>query len=208
PLLVGGTGLYIKAVVQGLQIPRVGPQLELRSQLPDQTQNYGWLQQVDPDSAAKIHPNDRVRTLRALEVYYVTGLPLSQQQGSCPPAYPILQIGLDDQDLEFHTHRIQQRTQTMIEQGWLTEVRNLMEQYGPKLPLLKTLGYREMQQHLQHDISLEEAQDLTVIHTRQFAKRQRTWFRADPTITWLAASNPDWLALAQVIDRFIRQLQL
>ncbi|PZD75199.1 tRNA dimethylallyltransferase [Acaryochloris thomasi RCC1774] len=206
PLLVGGTGLYIKAVVQGLKIPQVGPQLELRSQLPDQTQSYGWLQQVDPSSAAKIHPNDRVRTLRALEVYYVTGLPLSQQQGRCPPTYPILQIGLDDQDLELHTQRIQQRTQVMIEQGWLTEIRNLMEQYGPKLPLLNTLGYQEMRQHLQHEISLEQAQDLTVIHTRQFAKRQRTWFRADPTITWLAASNPDWLVLEQVIDRFIRPL--
>jgi tRNA dimethylallyltransferase len=207
PLLVGGTGLYIKAVVQGLQIPPVGPQLELRSQLQDQTQSYRWLQQVDPDSAAKIHPNDQVRTRRALEVFYVTGLPLSQQQGSHPPTYPILQIGLDEQDLETHTQRIKQRTDTMIGQGWLTEVRTLIEQYGTQLPLLDTLGYQELRQHLQHEISLAQAQDLTVVHTRQFAKRQRTWFRADPQITWLAASSPDLPTLEKAVDHFVDQLK-
>ncbi len=207
PLLVGGTGLYIKSVVQGLKIPRVAPQLELRSQLQDQTQSYDYLQQVDPDSAAKIHPNDQVRTLRALEVFYVTGIPLSQQQGSEPPTYPILQLGLDDADIEVHTQRIQQRTRTMIQQGWVAEVQHLIEQYGPQLPLLKTLGYQEIRQHLQGKISLEQAQDLTVIHTRQFAKRQRTWFRADPSISWLSATNPDLLTLEETIAHFMRSLQ-
>jgi tRNA dimethylallyltransferase len=91
PLLVGGTGLYLQSVTQGLQIPRVAPQPKLRQQLSDlgQTQTYQWLQHLDPASAARIHPNDQLRTLRALEVYYVTGKPLSQQQGREPPAYPI-----------------------------------------------------------------------------------------------------------------------
>ncbi|MGF1600489.1 MAG: tRNA (adenosine(37)-N6)-dimethylallyltransferase MiaA [Thermosynechococcaceae cyanobacterium] len=191
PLLVGGTGLYIKAIVQGLQIPRVGPQVELRSQFPDQPQSYEWLQQIDPDAAGKIHPHDRVRTLRALEVFYVTGIPLSRQQGHRPPSYPILQIGLDDgQDLDLHTQRIEQRTHHMIDQGWLVEIQTLIEKYGADLPLLNTLGYQQMKQHLQGKISLAEAISLTVLHTRQFAKRQRTWFRADPSIAWFAAAEP------------------
>ncbi|HEY9806912.1 MAG TPA: tRNA (adenosine(37)-N6)-dimethylallyltransferase MiaA, partial [Candidatus Obscuribacterales bacterium] len=97
PFLVGGTGLYIRSVVQGLIIPRVPPQPELRSQLQalGQSQIYSFLQQVDPASAARIHANDQVRTLRALEVFYTTGRPISAQQGENPPKYPILQIGLD-----------------------------------------------------------------------------------------------------------------
>ncbi len=208
PLLVGGTGLYIRSIVKGLQIPRVGPQLELRSQLQDQVQSYRWLQQVDPASAAKIHPNDQVRTLRALEVFYVTGVALSDQQGSCPPRYPILQIGLDDQDLHIYTERVQKRTHQMLDQGWLKEVQMLMEQYSPALPLLNTLGYQELRQYLLHEIDLEQAQDLTVIHTRQFAKRQRTWFRADPDITWLTADDPDLLVIVKdIIDPFLDRLQ-
>lgn len=192
PLLVGGTGLYIQAVTEGLIIPRVAPQVELRSQLAQlpQTQLYAYLQQVDPVSAQRIHTNDQVRTLRALEVYYVTGIPLSQQQGRNPPSYPIWKIGLESGQL---THRIQQRTLQMLEQGWLAEVEFLLKQYGDDLPLLKTLGYAEMKQHIAGEISLEEAIQLTVLHTRQFAKRQRTWFRADAKITWLNADDVELL---------------
>jgi tRNA dimethylallyltransferase len=198
PLLVGGTGLYIKAILQGLQMPRVGPQVVLRSQLPDQHQSYSWLQQIDPDLAANIHPHDRVRTIRALEVFYVTGIPLSNQQGRCPPSYPILQLGLDDlPDLDLQRQRIEQRTHHMLDQGWLAEIQTLIKKYGTDLPLLKTLGYQEMQQHLQGDLSLIEAIALTVLHTRQFAKQQRTWFRADPTIHWLAAADLDLLFQAE-----------
>ncbi len=108
-LLVGGTGLYIRSIVQGMKIPRVAPQIELRSQLESlgQLQLYAMLQQVDPVAAQKIHANDSVRTLRALEVYYVTGCPISEQQGENPPNYPILQIGLDC-DVEKLGNRIKQ----------------------------------------------------------------------------------------------------
>ena len=93
---MGGTGLYIKAIVKGLKIPRVGPNEKLRSQLSHlgQKQCYEMLQQVDQVAVEKIHPNDVVRTLRALEVFYVSGKPISQQQGEDPPNYPILQIGV------------------------------------------------------------------------------------------------------------------
>ena len=193
PLLVGGTGLYIRAIVEGLQLPRVAPQVELRSHLQaqGQYQTYQWLQQVDPAAAAKIHPHDQVRTLRALEVFYVTGIPLSQQQGTCPPSYPILQLGLDYGDVTTRTEQIRQRTEQMLAQGWLQEVATLIDTYGSDLPLLNTLGYQEMLQHLSGDCSLTEAIDLTVIHTRQFAKRQRTWFRAVPHLTWFESTDPN-----------------
>jgi tRNA dimethylallyltransferase len=195
PLLVGGTGLYLRAVVQGLKIPRVAPQMELREQLSalGQTQLYAFLQQVDPAATQKIHPNDNIRTLRALEVFYVTGRPISEQQGENPPNYPILQIGLECDDTNILHRRIQQRTEAMLGLGWEAEVRYLCEKYGFDLPLLNTLGYQEMKQYLASDISLNQAQELTVLHTRQFAKRQRTWFRAVPEIVWFDADDPDLL---------------
>ena len=193
-LLVGGTGLYIRSITQGLRIPRVAPHKELRSQLESLGQSllYDMLQQVDSIAAQKIHPNDSVRTLRALEVFYVTGRPISDQQGENPPNYPILQIGLDC-DSAHLTQRIAQRTQKMIADGLVTEVEYLCQKYGTDLPLLNTLGYQEIKQHLAGDISLDEAKELTVLHTRQFAKRQRTWFRAYPQIEWFDVESPDLL---------------
>ncbi len=207
PLLVGGTGLYLRSIVAGLQIPRVAPQPKLRSQLQAQGQSQlsAWLQQVDPVSAQKIHPHDQVRTLRALEVFYTTGYPMSQQQGGRSPGYPMLQIGLDCLEPEALTRRIQQRTEQMIAAGWLAEVESLQQKYGPELSLFNTLGYREMTQHLAGEISLAQAQALTVLHTRQFAKRQRTWFRANPQIEWFNADDPAlldqvWQRVQQFID--------
>lgn len=207
PLLVGGTGLYIRSVVLGLKIPRVAPDYQLRSQLSTlgQTQLYQLLQQVDPIATQKIHANDNVRTLRALEVFYVTGRPISEQQGENPPHYPILQIGLECSDTSILNRRIQQRTEAMLGLGWEDEVKYLCEKYGFDLPLLNTLGYQEMKQYLAGDISLLEATELTVLHTRQFAKRQRTWFRAVPEIVWFDADNPNLLdEVWQRVEEFIK----
>jgi len=192
-LLVGGTGLYIKAIVRGLKIPRVAPNEDLRSQLSflGQTQCYSILQQVDPRAANKIHPHDQVRTLRALEVFYITGCPISDQQGENPPHYPILQLGLQCQNTDTLTRQISRRTETMVTAGLVEEVKRLGEKYGWNLPLLNTLGYREMKQYLAGDLSLAEAKELTIVHTRQFAKRQRTWFRAYPDIEWFDTNNPE-----------------
>ncbi|AFY41100.1 tRNA (adenosine(37)-N6)-dimethylallyltransferase MiaA [Nostoc sp. PCC 7107] len=191
-LLVGGTGLYIRSIVQGMKIPRVAPDNELRSQLASLGQNqlYGMLQQVDPVAANKIHPNDPVRTLRALEVFYITGIPISDQQGENPPDYPILQIGLDC-DVDKLDVRIHKRTEQMIADGLVSEVEYLCQKYGADLSLLNTLGYQEIKQYLAGKITLNTAKELTVLHTRQFAKRQRTWFRAYPQIEWFNADNAD-----------------
>jgi tRNA dimethylallyltransferase len=192
PLLVGGTGLYVRSVVKGMKIPRVAPQIELRSQLAKWGHNscYAMLQQVDPISATQIHANDGIRTLRALEVFYVTGIPISAQQGEAPPDYSVLQIGLDCQN-DLLIQRISQRTEQMIAVGWLEEVRYLNQKYGEDLPLLHTLGYKEIQQHLSGQISLAEATAQIILHTRQFAKRQRTWFRGDRQIEWFELDGSD-----------------
>ncbi|MDR7897102.1 tRNA (adenosine(37)-N6)-dimethylallyltransferase MiaA [Thermosynechococcus sp. JY1334] len=191
PLLVGGTGLYIRSITQGLTMPQVPPQPHLRAQLMalGQQECYQWLQQVDPVAAQRIHAHDHVRTLRALEVYYVTGVPLSQQQRREPPPYPIWYFALPGGDRQQQRARIEERTQQMLAMGWLDEIRQLQAQYGDELPLLDTLGYREMRQYLRGELTLEAAIALTVQHTQQFAKRQRTWFRAEPGIHWLQATT-------------------
>lgn len=193
PLLVGGTGLYIKAIAQGLKIPRVPPQPELRAQLQTLGQGhcYPMLQQVDPTASAKIHPNDRTRTIRALEVFYVTGRPMSAQQGECPPPYPVLYLGLDGDLLKT---RIAERVEAMIGAGLVAEVQGLGDRHGFDLPLLKTLGYGEICQYLQGAISLEAARELIIRNTAQFAKRQRTWFRANPHIHWFEMEAEDLVA--------------
>ena len=191
-LLVGGTGLYLKSVVKGFKIPRVSPHPLLREQLQSLGQKscYQMLSQVDSVAVTKIHANDEIRTLRALEVFYVTGQPISEQQGENPPHYPILQIGLDGDAIALQK-RIENRVYQMIEMGLVAEVSTLIEKYGWDLPLLNTLGYAEIKAHLLDNYSLEEAIAEIIIHTRQFAKRQRTWFRAYPEIQWFDATTPD-----------------
>jgi tRNA dimethylallyltransferase len=205
PILVGGSGLYIKAITAGLKIPRVPPQPELRSQLEQLGQNYCYqvLQQVDPVGATKIHANDQIRTLRSLEVFYVTGQPLSSQQGEQPPDYPIVQIGLDCEDLDAYRKLVSDRTEQMLLDGWLDEIRDLQTRYGKDLPLLRTLGYGEMSDYLANKTDLETAKSLTVTHTYQFAKRQRTWFRGsgngDLPIHWLR-SGSSWEEAINCLD--------
>lgn len=204
-LLVGGTGLYIRSIVQGMKIPRVAPQPELRSQLESlgQIQLYPMLQQVDPIAAQKIHANDLVRTLRALEVYYTTGIPISEQQGENPPDYPILQICLDA-DAENLDVRIRKRTEQMITDGLVDEVEYLCQKYGTDLSLLNTLGYQEIKQYLAGEISLDAAKELIILHTRQFAKRQRTWFRQSPNLEYFDMNNSNLLeSVWQRINQFV-----
>jgi tRNA dimethylallyltransferase len=188
PFLVGGTGLYIRSVIRGMKIPPVAPQYGLRSQLETlgQAQCHAMLSQVDPEAAGRIHPNDPVRTLRALEVFYVTGKPITAQQGEDPPDYKVINIGLASDRLD---DRILRRAELMMEQGFVAEVKDLVDRYGDDLPLLNTLGYAEVRQYLRNEIDLAEATRLTALHTRQFAKRQRNWFRSDESIEWFDSDD-------------------
>ena len=190
PILVGGTGLYIRSITHGMRIPRVAQNRQLRDQIESLGQPvcHQILQQVDPVAALKIHANDRLRTVRALEVFYITGIAMSAQQGEVPPPYPVLQIGLQSERLN---DRIAQRTRQMFEREFVDEVRAIVAKYGDRLMLLNTLGYQEVCQFLRHEITSGEAQELTVLHTKQFAKRQRTWFNGIKEIEWFDADVDD-----------------
>lgn len=191
-LLAGGTGLYLKALTQGMSPPAVAPQPELRRQLEALGQPccHQLLRQADPAAAARIAPADAVRTQRALEVIYGTGQPLSGQQGSAPPPWRVLELGLNPPDL---TARIDQRTRALYAGGLIEETQTLVARYGPQLDLLKTIGYDEARRHLEGLLSREEAVAITAQRTRQYAKRQRTWFRRQHRPIWLEGTDPQQL---------------
>ena len=183
-LLVGGSGLYLKALIQGLQPPAVAPQPKLREQLTTMGQAicHPLLQAADPAAAARIDPADAVRTQRALEVIYATGLPMSTQATATPPPWRVLELGLNPNNLK---QRIQERTEQMYRDGLVTETRLLADRYGTDLPLLQTIGYGEALGVLNGSLSESEAIRITSQRTRQFAKRQRTWFRRQHSPYWL-----------------------
>jgi tRNA dimethylallyltransferase len=191
-LLVGGSGLYLKAITQGMRPPAVPPQPLLRAQLEalGQPLCHGLLRLADPPAAARIMPRDAVRTQRALEVIYATGQPLSSQQGTSAPPWRVLELGLNPPDLK---SRISQRSSAMFAAGLVGETRGLVERYGDHCPLLDTIGYSEARAVLRGEIDEAEAIAHTGRRTHQFAKRQRTWFRRQHQPVWLgqAASGAD-----------------
>ncbi len=191
PLVVGGTGLYIQSITAGLSIPAVPPQPHLREQLSHlpQATRYAYLQAADPLSTQKIHANDAVRTIRALEIFYTTGHPASTLRSQTPPPFNVIMIGLTTAMEQLKT-RIDRRSMRMLEAGWIDEVRHLHNQYGADLPLLKTLGYAEISQYLNQEMEWDQVQPLIVKHTRQFAKRQLTWFRRVAQIEWFDCEDP------------------
>ena len=201
-LLAGGSGLYLQALTQGLEPPAVPPQPQLRAQLAalGQPLCHQLLRQGDPAAAARIAPADAVRTQRALEVLYATGRPLSSQQGATPPPWRVLELGLNPTDL---TGRIASRTRGLFAAGLVAETEALIERYGAGLPLLNTIGYGEAKQQLAGELSETEAIALCEQRTRQFAKRQRTWFRRRHEPIWLEErSTEGQLTQAlQVVER-------
>jgi tRNA dimethylallyltransferase len=204
PFLVGGTGLYIKSVLDGLTIPPQAPNPALREELAAIPNPHAALAAVDPETAQRLHPNDRFRIVRALEVFHLTGIPISAQQHTRPCPYRLLVIGLGAPRQELYA-RIDQRVTQMLEQGFLQEVQGLVDQWGWELPLLKTLGYAEMGAHLRGEISLAEASALMAQHTRNYAKRQLTWFRADPRVRWLVrASGESDQSLLEQAETWLR----
>jgi tRNA dimethylallyltransferase len=210
PLLVGGTGLYIKAVVEGWSIPRVKPNEALRAELVREAEVKGEealharLRQVDPVAAEKIDPRNVRRVIRALEVYLETGKPISELQRRRPPPYRILQIGLT-MDRAALYQRIDQRVDRMIERGLVEEVRGLVEQgYGRELPAMSGLGYRQIGCYLRGEISLAEAIRLIKRDTRRFVRQQYNWFRLDDErIHWFQALDDPYERVKGVILQFL-----
>lgn len=190
--VVGGTGLYIKALAEGLF---EGPErdLDMRESLLDEARIrgevslYERLKRVDPVSASAIHPNNLRRVVRALEVYYLTKRPLSdfhREHAFSERPYDALKIGLLKERAGLYAD-IEERVDWMMREGLLDEARRLKSMgYGTDLKPMAGLGYKEMCLHLNGAIALEEAVELLKRNTRRYAKRQLTWFRKDPEIRW------------------------
>lgn len=188
PFLIGGSGLYMNSIIKGFFAPDVPPQKALRSQFEKLGQEKCWelLKICDPVLTKKINYADQVRTIRALEVFYVTGKPISSQKFQNPPPWKILELGLYREDLK---ERIFKRTKNMFEFGIIEETKKIINQYGSNLPLLETIGYREAKDVIKENLKLEKAIEITTTKTIQFAKRQKTWFRNKNNPIWLNNKN-------------------
>lgn len=212
PMLVGGTGLYVRAVTQAYTFTEMEPDLNLREQLRQEEAERGTgylhrrLAAVDPASAQKLHPNDTFRLVRALEVFELTGVPISQSQtaAAAEPRYDDLLIGLT-LDRELLYRRIDQRVDAMFAAGWLQEVEGLLQRYGPHPRAMEALGYRELVLYLRGIITWAEATELIKRNTRRFAKRQFTWFRRDERIRWLDVTEP--AARNQAVAEIVKQAE-
>ena len=192
PMFVGGSGLYFRAVLDGLfEGPTADP--ELRAKLRQDARKFGKeklhqkLAKIDPKTAENVHPNDLVRVIRAIEVYEKTGEPISKLQRQWdeePPRYDFVAVGLN-RSRELLYQRIDQRVDEMIKRGLIEEVKKLLELYPRDCRAMQSFGYKEIASYLNGEIGLQEAIELTCQRTRHFAKRQLTWFRNDGRIRWL-----------------------
>ena len=200
PLLVGGTMLYYKALLEGLSpLPSADP--TIRAEIEEKAAKIGWagmhqeLLAIDPVAGARINPNDSQRINRALEVFYITGKTMTEltaEKGEALP-YRLLQFAIAPQDRAILHERIALRFQKMMDLGFEEEVKRLFlrEDLHIDLPSIRCVGYRQMWEYLQGDISLDEAIYKGICATRQLAKRQITWLRGwKDEITWLDSFNP------------------
>jgi len=199
PLLVGGTGQYIRAVTEGWTPPEVAPDARLREVLEKMASERGeegiyWLhtklESLDPDAATKIDPRNLRRTVRALEVILSTGQLFSAQSSRGESAYELLMIGLNRPRAELY-QRIDQRIDLMFQYGFLEELARLYDKgYGPELPSMSAIGYREAGAVLRGEMSVEDAKIQMRRLTRMYVRRQANWFKAnDPQIRWFEAGQ-------------------
>ncbi|KUE78180.1 tRNA dimethylallyltransferase [Aeromonas schubertii] len=200
PLLVGGTMLYFKALLEGLSpLPSADP--EVRRQLEEEAERLGWqalhdeLSRVDPVAGARIHPNDPQRLTRALEVYRVSGKTLTELtriQGEALP-YRVSQFAIAPEERSELHRRIELRFDLMLQGGLEEEVRRLLERgdLTPDLPSIRCVGYRQMWDYLIGEVGYDEMRYRGIVATRQLAKRQMTWLRGWPDVTWLTTGDED-----------------
>ena len=191
PFLVGGTGQYVRAVTEGWIPPEVAPNPELREQLERQKEENGisWLYEklkgLDPQAAERIDPRNVRRTIRALEVIITTGKKFSEQRGQSDSPYHLVTIGLTRPREELY-QRVDERIEMMFMNGFLDEVRTLLEKgYSPSLPTMSAIGYRECVDVIQGELTEEEAKVRIRRATRVYVRRQANWFKeSDPNIRW------------------------
>ena len=211
PILTGGTGQYVRAILQNWQIPQHGPDNRLRDDLELIGNRIGFdklyelLRAIDPEAADKIDYRNHRRTIRALEVILNTGKKFSDLREKEEPPYNTFIIGLElPRDVLYH--RIDQRVDDMIAQGLVEEVEHLLDEgFGPTLETMRVIGYNEIIAYLKGETKLEDAIAFIKRNTRAYVRRQANWFKAsDPDIHWLNAQDPELveIALDLVEDRF------
>jgi len=208
PILVGGTGLYVQAVIDGLDIPSAGPDPKLRASLLEFARMKGnealhaRLAAVDPQTARRLHPNDVKRVIRALEVYELSGVPMSRlcEKFKKAPNYPDALIFGLEMNRERLYARLEARIDEQIERGLVEEVRQLLDKgYDESLPSMQALGYKEIARYLRGECDLARAVYLLKRDTRRYAKRQYTWFRRDRRIRWISMDEIDACAAARYV---------
>jgi tRNA dimethylallyltransferase len=194
PILVGGTGQYVMAVVEGWGVPAVAPRPRLRRALGrlGEQELSRWLSYLDPQKGEEIDARNVRRVVRALEVVLTSGRAMSDLQRKQPPDYDILILGLAA-DRQWLYDRIDARVDAMMADGLLDEVRRLREAgLGKRLPAISGLGYRQLYAHLAGEMPLETAVERIKFETHRFARQQNTWFRQDDgRIHWLSAESPE-----------------
>ena len=213
PIVAGGTGLYVKALLERLDIPEIDPDENFRYQMKIIVETKGketlhkMLSDSDPVMAKKLHPNDIFRIIRALEVQHVMGYPMSKIQSVSEPEYDVLYVGLNAEDREFLYDRINKRVLKMMELGLVDEVRNLIIKYGRTVSLLRTLGYKEICECFDGMGTLDDAVKKIQKNTRNFAKRQLTWFRSNKKINWFYIDKSNQEAICRgIIEKYTAQL--
>jgi len=212
PFLVGGTGLYVRAVLQGYVIPRVKPNPQLRQKLMEEAEGHGEaalharLERVDPEAAARIDPRNVRRVVRALEVCETTGKPISAQQERKPPPYRALKIGLT-MDRELLYRRVDERVDDMVERGLVAEVEGLLAKgYSHELPAMSGLGYRQVCGYLRGETDVSGAVRKIKSETHRFVRQQYKWFRLDDdTIHWFDVGHEPQERIEALIEGFLEE---
>ena len=219
PILVGGTGLYIDGLCQGRTYSDFQPASGLRQALQARVQSQGlavlWqeLEQVDPETAAKLHPHDEKRSLRALEVWHTTGKPISQhnrETQALPPRYEKVAIALTYRDRQVLYQRIDQRVDQMAAAGLEREVRELLSSgLSPRCTAMQAIGYKEMAAALRGGGDVCAAAEEIKLRSRQYAKRQLTWFRRTEGAKWLFwGPEPDFEAACRTSTKYLEEFGL
>lgn len=185
PIMAGGTGLYFNIVLNNYDMPEIEPNYELRKELSKLTFNqlFDILLELDPDAVNEVEQNDKKRIIRYIEVIKGTGLPLNKARGKSEEEFEIEWIGLNF-PREILYERINKRVDLMIENGLVDETKNLISKYGRVPNITDTIGYREMIWAIDGVMSFDEAVDKLKQNSRNYAKRQLTWFRKNPNIKW------------------------
>ena len=186
PIVAGGTGLYIRVLLENYDLPNIEPDYKLRDELAKLSfdELYDILYKLDKESAESVERNDKKKLIRYIEVVKLTGLPLAKARGKKDEdEFDIEWIGLNFPREELY-ERINKRVDLMIDEGLIDETKNLLSKYGRIPNIVDTIGYREIIAYLDGDISLERAKELLKQNTRNYAKRQLTWFRKNENIKW------------------------